>query len=357
MDWLSHQPCGLKGISYFCVIKIQAKQALFQTEPFIELIELRHQYGEINTLDIDNFVFPAYQRISLIGASGSGKSTLLKLIGGLEQPIHGHVQYKNHRVRGSEEVLIPGHSQIRYLNQQAKLKNNYRVEECLQYAGLWTNDELDKICKLFSVDKFRDRWTDELSGGEKQRIALVYELSFRPSLLLLDEPFAQLDFGLKNEIMQALTVWQTENNCSIILATHDPSEALGWSESICVLSSGKIVQSGIPMQVYRYPINEYSAELLGPVNSLQLGWLKEVFNINLESSVHGFILLRPDNFEIHSIHDSNDGVEGEIMTVHYYGHYEQLKIKIADHTLLVNCYHPGSYSKGDVVKIGLSMNV
>jgi ABC-type Fe3+/spermidine/putrescine transport system ATPase subunit len=326
---------------------------LFLTDPFIEIIELRHHYGNQCTLDIDGFVFSDCQRTALIGASGSGKSTLLKLIGGLEQPSHGCVQYKNQRVLGSEEVLIPGHPKIRYLNQQAQLKNQYRVEECLQYAGLWTNDELDKICKLFSVDLFRDRWTDELSGGEKQRIALVYELSFRPSLLLLDEPFAQLDHALKTEIMQALTVWQSENNCRIILATHDPSEALGWSESICVLSIGKIIQSGTPMQVYRNPINENAARLLGPVNPLHTDWLNQVFNLKLDPIIQGMIFARPDNFEIHSINDSHEGVEGEIMDLRYFGHYEQLKIKIADHTISVNCHCLDTYSKGDIVKIGL----
>lgn len=320
--------------------------------PLIEINQLRHHYGNRQTLSIESCLIPEKQRIALIGPSGSGKSTFLRLLAGLEQAGSGSMHFRKKRISGSDEVLIPGHPHIQYLHQQPQLKNNYRVHECVQYAGHWSVAEYEQFTQLFFIDDLLDRWTDELSGGEKQRIALVVALSHCPDLLLLDEPFAQLDQGLKQRLMHALETWQRQTNGSVMLATHDPAEAMGWSDSLMVLENGMLVQTGAPLNIYRNPCNETVAGLLGPYQIISVDWLNNIFNANIQSMVSQ-VFCRPDSFFL-NLKDDEAVKNVQIIRIRNLGPYWLIDLEMNGCQLLVSHAGELGFNTGDWVELRMS---
>ncbi|HUB62164.1 MAG TPA: ABC transporter ATP-binding protein, partial [Puia sp.] len=211
------------------------------------------------------------QRLAVVGSTGSGKSTLLKVIAGLVQPDAGEVLFEGRRVLGPAETLVPGHPGIAYLSQDFELRNNYRVEEVLSYASELTAGEAAALFRVCRIDHLLGRKTDQVSGGERQRIALARLLVRRPGLLLLDEPYSNLD-RVHKEVLQAVIGDILErDSMSCILISHDPPDVLSWADEILVLREGRLVQKAAPERVYRQPPDEYVAGLMGKYNRIHPG--------------------------------------------------------------------------------------
>lgn len=203
------------------------------------------------------------QRIAIAGETGSGKTTLLKIIAGLEQASSGDVFFENTKVDGPEETLVAGHPSIAFLPQYFELPKFLRVEQVLSYASHVSSGEANRLFKLCQIEKLLLRKTNELSGGERQRIALCRLLIGQPSLLLLDEPFSNLDMALKSKLKDVIQNISTKLKITCLLVSHDPDDTLSWAEEIIVLKEGKVVQKGTPEEIYREPVNTYVAGLFG----------------------------------------------------------------------------------------------
>src|SRR6478672_4156198 len=172
------------------------------------------------------------EKIAIAGETGSGKTTLLKMIAGLIQPQTGMISLEGERVQGPDEQLIPGHPRIGYLSQHFELRNNYRVEELLDMANLVPDDEAEKIYSICDIAHLKQRWTDQLSGGEKQRISLAKLLTARPRLLLLDEPYSNLDLIHKRKMKLAIEELGEQMGITCILVSHDAADMLSWADKI-----------------------------------------------------------------------------------------------------------------------------
>lgn len=206
------------------------------------------------------------ERLAIIGETGSGKTTLLKCLAGLMDLDAGEILFEDERVKSPREVLLPGHPSISYLSQAVDLRNHYRVEDLLERHSLQELEKDQELAKLCRVDNLLTRKTDQLSGGEKQRIALAIELSKHPRLLLLDEPFAHLDMGHRNTLRQVLDELHEQNGLTLVIVSHNPTEILGWANRILVMKRGVCVQIGTPIEIYERPADAYVAQLLGPFN-------------------------------------------------------------------------------------------
>jgi iron(III) transport system ATP-binding protein len=216
-----------------------------------------------------SFTQDSLQNIAIAGETGSGKTTLLKMIGGFAQPDKGQIVFEEKRVKGPEEKLLPGHPGIAYLSQHFELRSNYYVHELLSYANELTAAEAQTLYSVCRIEHLVDRRTDQLSGGERQRIALAKLLTTAPKLLLLDEPFSNLDTIHKNIIRSVLADLRDRLNISCIMVSHDAPDVLGWADTMMIMKDGIIIQQGKPEKIYYNPVNEYCAALLGEYNLIQ----------------------------------------------------------------------------------------
>ena len=306
----------------------------------------RDKYA-VNEISLDQ---SPLQRIAIAGETGSGKSTLLKLIAGLAQPDRGEIFFRDEKVIGPFDKLIPGHPGIAYLSQYFELRNNYRVEEELECRNRLSDEEADHLYSVCRIHHLLKRKTDQLSGGEKQRIALARLLTASPKLLLLDEPFSHLDSFHKSIIKSVIHDLGEKLNITCMLVSHDANDILSWADHIIVLRSGVIVQQGSPRQTYFQPCDEYCAGLLGDYNLLEPG-AATLFAANPTEYENGKrLLVRPEQF----ILDSQNGQpnQGVIRQIQFKGGYEILQVNVKDQLVLVrtNNHH---YRVGD--EVGLSL--
>lgn len=233
------------------------------TTDFLEITELSKVYSEPSSGLVNvSISVDKHERFAIVGETGSGKTTLLKLIGGLAQPDSGYVNFQGDRVKGPNELLIAGHKQMGFLSQHFDLPKFISVEEHLNHPDL-DEEELVRIYESCQITHLINRDTSALSGGEKQRVALAKLLTNSPELLLLDEPFSNLDQLHKRSMKWMLNQIEKELSISMIMVSHDPVDVLSWATRVVVMKHGQIVQSGTPQEIYENPINEYVAGLFG----------------------------------------------------------------------------------------------
>ncbi len=295
------------------------------------LLEVQHISkqlpGGLSISDI-SFEQEALQKIAVTGKSGAGKTTLLKMISGHEQPDGGTILFNGKRMIGPEEKLLPGQKEIGYLSQEHDLLHNYNVEDLLWFGNKLSSGEaatLFEICQVVHLAKHR---TDQLSGGEKQRIALCMLLIKSPKLLVLDEPFSNLD-PIHTDILKAVLEDITQRlQVTVMLTSHDPDDTLSWADEIIVMREGQIIQKGAPEIIYHQPLNEYVAGLFGRYNLLQPG---HAALFGLETDVN--MIMRPEDFVMNA--NPENSVKGIIQKISFWGSFYEVEVLVDDSMIIV----------------------
>ena len=262
---------------------------------------------------IDNISFDqeALKKIAITGESGAGKSTLLKIISGHVQRDAGTVLFNGEKITGPEEKLLPGHKDIAYLSQHYELHNNYVVKDLIWFQMDVGEAEATRLFDICRVSHLLERRTNQLSGGEKQRIALCMLLVKYPKLLVLDEPFSNLDPIHKNTLKTVLEDITGRLQITCLLASHDPQDTLSWADEILVMKEGRIVQQGTPKEIYYDPVNEYVAAMFGKYNLLtpdRASW----FGIEANEKE---VVIRPEGFSVSAT--GNTGIKGTIQKISF----------------------------------------
>ncbi len=320
----------------------------------LKVSEIRRQEGDRLVLRDISFTQPQLQKIAIAGASGSGKSTLLKIIAGLIQTDAGEIIFENKRVKGPYEKLIPGHPEIAYLSQQFELRNNYRVEEILSYANTLLPGQAETLYEVCRISHLLKRRTDELSGGEKQRIALARLLTTSPKLLLLDEPFSNLDLIHKNILKSVIRDIGDRLNITCTLVSHDPGDTLPWADKIFIMKDGQIIQTGSPAEIYQRPVTEYAAALFGKYNVLSEPQLRTLLNLAAAEMNAKNLFIRPEHFKIVAAEERS--LKGKVNAVYFFGSYYEIEIMLSENKITVKTdgYPP---SVGDAVYVSLNTGV
>ncbi|QIL75233.1 ABC transporter ATP-binding protein [Hymenobacter sp. HDW8] len=299
-----------------------------------------------------SFTQQKLQKIALAGETGAGKSTLLQTIAGLVQPTAGEVWFDGRRAKGPAEQLMPGNPGISYLSQQFELPKFLRVEQVLKYANKLTGAEAQTLFEVCRIDHLGERRTDQLSGGERQRIALAKLLLSSPKLLLLDEPFSNLDMVHKNILKSVIQDIGERLQITCILISHDPLDTLSWADEIVVMYGGQIVQKGPPAQIYNQPANEYVAGLFGTYNLItSAGQAKAFVAAAGAKSKRKTMLIRPEKFMLNPVGLS--ALSGEVKTVRFFGSYSELDVQVAGSIVRVRT-NVGSATAGDTVNVSLA---
>ncbi len=222
-----------------------------------------------------SFGIPEGKITAIIGESGSGKSTLLKLIYGLLEPDHGEVRYRGWRVPTPREKLIPGHDAMRMVSQG--------FDDLNTYANVWDNvasqlsntdleakfRETEAALRRLRIGHLAKQRIADLSGGEKQRVALARALVNKPEVLLMDEPFNQVDASFRETLQRDIRSIVEETGLTVVLVSHDPAEVLAMADELIVLKGGRLMATGQPAYLYQQPPNAYTARLLAKSNILE----------------------------------------------------------------------------------------
>ncbi|MCC6286506.1 MAG: ABC transporter ATP-binding protein [Chitinophagaceae bacterium] len=274
-----------------------------------------------------NFTIEQFSKTAIAGATGSGKSTLLKIIGGLAHADSGTVLFRGEKVTSPFETLIPGHKGIAYLSQYFELRNNYRVEEILSYGNTLDEDEAQNIYKICRINHLLKRRTNQISGGERQRIALARLLVTSPKLLLLDEPFSNLDFTHKTILKTVIDDISEKLQLTCMLVSHDPQDVLSWAEHILIIQNGAVIQQGSPKEIYKKPVNEYAAGLFGKY-------------ILLPGSVINYAVPDGKNLFVRSSQCTVNGTQkpmlkGVVKKISFAGDYYEVDIIINQHPITI----------------------
>ncbi|WP_085583021.1 MULTISPECIES: ABC transporter ATP-binding protein [unclassified Pseudomonas] len=247
----------------------------------LELKSLCKTFGAQTALDDVSLSVPAGSRTVIVGPSGSGKTTLLRMIAGFEFPDAGSLTLNGQTLADSTHAVPAYQRQIGYVPQDGALFPHMTVAANIGFGlaetGTARSERIAELMDSVALDAgMATRWPHELSGGQQQRVSLARALAQQPRLMLLDEPFSALDTGLRGAMRKMVARLLEATGVTTILVTHDQSEALSFADQLAVMRGGRLVQSGHPMDLYRYPDDEQTARFLGEAvvmpARIEAGW-------------------------------------------------------------------------------------
>ncbi|MFR8991036.1 MAG: ABC transporter ATP-binding protein [Fusobacterium sp.] len=307
---------------------------------YLRIENLRKIFEENRGIEKIDFSIEKGELISLLGPSGCGKTTLLNIIGGFLKPDNGKIYLENRDITD----IPPEKRDISTVFQSYALFPHMNVLENIKYGLKYkklTKKEQNELAleylKIVGLDGYEKKSIQELSGGQQQRVALARALVLYPKVLLLDEPFSNLDAKLKISMREELKELQKNLKISMIFVTHDQEEALSISDKVVVMNNGRIEQIGTPEEIYYSPINDYVANFIGKSNFILKDGVKK--------------LIRPENIKI----EKNQKGNWKVINKEFMGAYTILKIRNGREDLYVNIQGEKGreYKLGDLVEISM----
>jgi len=247
---------------------------LFQMSSFFQSTNVTKTYPGGGGVKNINLEIQPGQVTAIAGASGSGKSSLLRLLYGLLSADSGEVRFRGERIWGPEEKLIPGHDAMKMVTQEE--------DDLNLFAKVWDNvaimlpgtdlklkqEKVEKTLRQLNMLPLADKRIADLSGGEKQRVAIARALITQPEVLLLDEPFNQVDTSFRDGLQEDIRQIVKDTGLTVIMVSHDPAEVLSMADELLVLQNGEIIEAGRPQKIYNDPEHLYTAQLLARCNVL-----------------------------------------------------------------------------------------
>ncbi len=301
----------------------------------VELKNVSKSFDGELVLDHINLDIYDNEFLTLLGPSGCGKTTTLRIIGGFESADEGDVIFMGERIND-----VPPHKRnVNTVFQRYALFPHLNVYENVAFSLREKKVPKDEIhervtemIKLVALTGFEKRGVSSLSGGQQQRVAIARALVNRPKVLLLDEPLAALDLKLRKDMQQELKNIQKATGITFIFVTHDQEEALSMSDTVVVMSNGRIQQIGTPIDIYNEPVNAFVADFIGESNILDGVMLRDrkvSFSGHVFDCVdEGFelkepvdVVIRPEDVDI--VPADRGMLRGVVTSVTFLGvHYE-----------------------------------
>ncbi|MBU3716559.1 MAG: ABC transporter ATP-binding protein [Candidatus Nanopelagicaceae bacterium] len=309
----------------------------------LEIKDLGVHLGSKEVLRNLTLTIPSGSFAALLGPSGCGKTTLLRTIAGLVRPSSGAIRFGKQLVSVSSLVLPPHKRNIGYLPQEGGLFPHLSVGENVGFALSKNVGEVDRklvieeMLELVGLSGYAARKPHQLSGGQQTRVALARALAIRPAIVLLDEPFSNLDHALRAEVSGEVVSLLKKSKTTSLMVTHDREDALVSADLIALMRDGQVVQSGTPESVYMDPVSADIAESTGDILELPARRLMKN-RAKLLSPLHslsgktsgelevGSILIRPEEIRVHE--KKADLPKAKITQIHYYGHDAVLELAL-----------------------------
>lgn len=294
---------------------------------------------------------------TLTGESGSGKSTLLRLIKGLEDADSGEIWFDGNLVKGPSKKLVAGEEGIELAHQNYNLFPRHTVYENIQYMIRYLSEEeqekkISELLTVFHLHEYKDKIPGTLSGGQQQRVAIAKALSASPRLLLLDEPFSNLDMILRAEIKTELADYLRQTKAAVIFVTHESGDALSLSDRIAVMKEGEIVQNDTPEKIYTKPASPYVASYFGNANIVKV---KDLERLNIAAtkkvSQDGKVCIRFEDVEV--TEESKAMLFGKVVRKDYFGACYRLEVRFEKLRLWLYT-NSSAVKKGDIVPLRIN---
>jgi iron(III) transport system ATP-binding protein len=313
-------------------------------------------FGAVRVLDHAGLRAPAGKVVALLGPSGCGKTTLLRCIAGLERPDAGQVRLDGRDLSAPAAFVAPERRRIGMVFQDGALFPHLTVAGNVGY-GLSRSERrgpgVEEALALVDLAGFGDRLPASLSGGQAQRVALARALVTRPSVLLLDEPFSNLDTSLRVQIRAEVQRLLAGLGVTAVFVTHDQEEAFVVGDEVAVMLAGRVVQQATPAELYRAPASRAVAGFLGDANLLPgvaTAGLADtaIGQVPLRDGLGGDVdvLLRPEQLRVSA------GAAATIDSVQYFGHDAVYLTRLAGGTALrVRVLDVPEFRPGDTVDL------
>ncbi|WP_435332612.1 ABC transporter ATP-binding protein [Haloarchaeobius sp. TZWWS8] len=334
---------------------VYERPSVEDSETVLELEGVAKSYGSEEVITDLSLAVREGEILTLLGPSGCGKTTTLRLVAGLERIDGGAVSLNGETVSDSTTYVPPEQRGVGVVFQEFALFPHMTAAENIAFglteeSDAETERRVDDMLDLVGLQSHRDAYPDELSGGQQQRIALARSLAPEPRILLLDEPFSNLDVDLRVEMREEVRRILKEAGVTAISVTHDQEEAMSISDRVAVMNDGNLEQVGRPEQVFQHPESRFVAGFLGHASFLS-GFLRGdtvqtgVGDIDRET-MHGLaqeydgtrldVLVRPDDISANPCPSGE--ANGRVVYRRYLGPTILYRVEL-DNGDVIECMH------------------
>lgn len=304
---------------------------------------------------------------ALVGESGCGKSSTIRMIAGLEIPSGGEITYQGRCLNKPGRAVPPEERRIGMVFQDNALFPHLTVNENILFGiprkEMRTRKTAERFLKLTGLEGLGGRYPHEISGGQMQRVALARALAPEPDLILMDEPFNNLDIRIKRAMLEEVGEILRKMETTCLFITHDKSEAFILADRISVMRRGKLLQTAEPSKLYRNPANSYVAEFFGRANHIPVKRNKSHWNSPLgpfplslgegNDGDRGFLIHRPWDV----ILDADKGMDIAVTASYFFGDYQEVQFIPAEsdggETFQFFTHINRSFTPGETLKISL----
>jgi iron(III) transport system ATP-binding protein len=325
---------------------------------YLEAHRLTKSFGENLVVDSASLGIEEGKTLALLGPSGCGKTTLLRLVAGLLEADQGLVTLAGQTLTGPGVHVAPERRRVGMVFQDWALFPHLTVEKNVAY-GLSTEEitagRSREALAMVGLDEFGDRYPHDLSGGQAQRVAVARALAPRPRVLLLDEPFSNLDTEFRIKLRAEVASLMRDVGMTAVFVTHDQEEAFVVGDQVAIMRGGRIEQQGTPTDVYEHPATPWLAGFVGEANLVAAVGRGEIADtmfgpVRLLEAATGpcLLVIRPEHLLIGNGHD------GVVNGVDFYGHDTAYAVAYAGTDLLVRGMASPRFRPGDGISLTYS---
>lgn len=337
----------------------------------LEISNLHKSFGKQHLFSLQKIFLQLHEGeiITLLGPSGCGKTTLLRLIAGLELPNSGQIILNGKEVNGSKTYISPHKRKIGMVFQDYALFPHLTVSKNILFGtkkdtSIFKKDKLNQILDLIGMHQQKDQFPHQLSGGQQQRVALGRALAQDPDILLLDEPFSNIDQSLKGKIRKEVLYILKKSKKAAIFVSHDIDDAMHISDRIVLMNNGKIEQIGTPKELYETPNTIFTAQFMGHTNMMEADIEEQSVQTNIGCIVQKhrkcsdrncILTFRPEDAKL----DKEGNYFGEVVSSSYCGRHQLVVIRCKGkhECYLTICADSNCIvSSGEIVRFSINEN-
>ena len=304
------------------------------TEPLLICDGVSKRFGGVRALNRADLTVEEGALLALLGPSGCGKTTMLRLIAGFETPDEGEITLRGRLIASPKRSMPPEKRKVSMVFQDFALFPHLNVAANVAFGlpkGVNKAARVAELLSLVRLDGYELRMPHQLSGGQQQRVALARALGPKPDLLLMDEPFSNLDPAVRADVRREVRQLIRDVGITALIVTHDQEEALSLAGEVALMMNGEVLQVGTPAEIYSRPANRAVGEFLGAANFLP-GEVKDsvvetpLGPVPVTASFRGpaDAMVRAEDLAL----TEAGGAPAEVLDVDYYGHDQMITARL-----------------------------